>query len=71
MLTHAVVFFQARGQVTIGVFQFVAQPRHLRLQLHVGTFERRCRLGERSKRSRKRALIERDHSRFEWVQQRG
>lgn len=71
MLAHAVVFFEARGQVAIGVFEFAAQPPHLCLQLHVGTFERRCRLGEGSKRLRQRALVERDHARFERVQQRG
>jgi len=71
MLAHAVVLFEARGQVTIGVFEFVAQPPHLRLQLHVGIFERRRRLGEGSKRLRQRALVEPDYAGFERVQQRG
>jgi len=42
----AVVLFQTGRQVAVGDFQFLAEVRHLPLQLPIGTLERTRRLGE-------------------------
>ena len=50
------VFFQARFQIAIGDFQFLAEMRYLPLQLSVRPFQRTCGFCERREGTGERML---------------